>query len=275
VVPLARQRQQRRVEAPTLLALLPAGSERWCLQRPAQRRVAPRLWPEAPGLFLARAAAWGVPVAALEDTLVTLHPLLGEWLCARSAAGQWLLAGARLRLHPAPALAARLNAAGEAPLALGNGLALRVRGDWCALASDAALLEDAAWLDAQPRWLERDDLLLGKDWLEYRAAGAGGALLGVESDLDRLLAEGLAWDCADGVELLSALCPGPALTEPVPEAAALDSVPLLRHSGPLAPGGQPLALVGCARGEAGGLRAVERRWAEDLHAALSRVIWRP
>lgn len=267
VVPLARQRQHRRVEAPTLLALLPADSDAWCLQRPALRRVPPRLWPEAPALFLERAHAWGAPVDALADTLVTLHPLLGEWLCARSPRG-WLLAGPRVRLRGA----SRVAEGGDGLRALQDGLALRLWGDWFALASDSALLAAPPWLDAQARWVERDDLLLEKDWLEFRRAGAGGAVLGVESVLDRLLAEGLAWDCADGLALLVGLGPGPVVAEAVPPAA-LDSLPLLRHSGPFAPDGLPLAAAGASRGETDALGAAERRWQDGDHAALARVIW--
>ena len=151
-------------------------------------------------------------------------------------------------------------------------LALRLWGDWFALASDSALLASPPWLDAQARWVERDDLLLEKDWLEFRRAGAGGAVLGVESVLDRLLAEGLAWDCADGLALLVGLGPGPVVAEAVPPAA-LDSLPLLRHSGPFAPDGLPLAAAGALRGESDALGAAERRWQDGDHAALARVIW--
>jgi len=269
-LPLARQRQARRVESATLVALLPAGVESWCLERPALRRAPAALWPTAEGRLRERALAWGLPLAALEaDSLLRLTPFGGEWLCARRADGAWLLVGARDRLR-----ADRLPAGGEAPSRLAGGYSLRLAGERFLIASDPVLLgaEAPRWLEAQRLWLERDDLLLGADWLEFRAAGRGGALLGAKWLLGSLLCEGLAWDCppAVGERQLLALCPGPA-PAPAPDSA-LAAAPLLRRSGPFAPDGHALPLVASGLGEHEGLASAERRWQAGGAAALVRVL---
>ncbi|MBM4117624.1 hypothetical protein FJ251_07735 [bacterium] len=271
-VPLARQRAERRSESATLIAQLPAGLEAWCLERPALRRAPAGLWPVAGAAWRARAAAYGLPLSALAaDSLLRLEPLQGDWLCGRRADGAWLIVGARDRLRPA---VLRALPAGGAIARLPGGLALRAAGQQFLLASDSTLLGGSAWLDAQPRWLERDDLLLGADWLEYRAAGPGaGALLGAKWLLGRLLCEGLAWGAPDGAARLAALCPGP----PPPAAAdsALAALPLLRRSGPFAPDGRSLPLVASAYAESESLGVAERRWSAGSAAALARLLWLP
>jgi hypothetical protein len=270
-LPLARQRQARRVESATLVALLPADIEAWCMERPALRRAPAALWP-GEGRLRARALDWGLPLAALEaDSLLRLTPFGGEWLCARRADGAWLLIGARDRLGGERARA------GESPAPpLPGGYSLRLAGERFLVASDPALLDAAAptWLAAQSTWLERDDLLLGADWLEFQAAGAGGALLGAKWVQGSLLCEGLAWDVApeDGEARLAALCPGPAPVALPGADSLLAAMPLLRRSGPFGPDGRRLPLAAGAVGEAGGLRSGERRWRAERAAALVRVL---
>lgn len=268
-LPLARQREGRRQESATLVALLPAGLEAWCLERPALRRAPAALWPPAGAAWRARAEAYGLPLAQLAaDSLLRLQPLQGDWLCARRADGAWLLVAARDRLRPGHFALPEPGAVALLP----GGLALRLAGQQFLLASDSTLLRAAAWLDAQPPWLERDDLLLGADWLEYRAAGErGGALLGAKWLLGRLLCEGLAWDCAEGAARLAILCPGPAPAA-APDAA-LAGLPLLRASGPFAPDGRELPLVASARSENDSLGVAERRWQAPGAGALARLTW--
>jgi hypothetical protein len=270
-LPLARQRQARRVESATLVALVPAGLERWCLERPALRRAPAALWPSDAGRLRERAAAWGLPIAALEaDSVLTLTPFGGEWLCGRRADGTWQLIGARDRLRPSLAAAA-----GPAPLALAGGYALRLAGERFLLASSAALLAGPAWLAAQRPWLERDDLLLGADWLEFAASGAGGALLGAKWLPPGLLYEGLAWDCPGGAgeAALLALAPGP------PPAAAPESTllaqPQLRRSGPFDPPGRALTQVAAGVEAREDRLDAERRWRGESAAALARVLRLP
>ncbi len=269
-LPLARQRQARRVESATLIALLPAGLESWCLERPALRRAPALLWPSPEGRLRERALAWGLPLAALEaDSLLRLTPFGGEWLCARRADGAWLLVGARDRLG-----VAQPTVEGETLSLPARGISLRLAGTRFLVASDPALLAAGGprWLDAQRPWLERDDLLLGADWLEFQAAGEGGALLGAKWLRRSLLCEGLAWDCAagDGDRRLAALCPGPA-PAPVPDSL-LAALPLLRRSGPFAPDGRALPLVASGQAEAAGLSSAERRWRAGSAAGLARVL---
>ncbi len=271
-LPLARQRQERRVESATLVALLPADIEAWCMERPALRRAPAALWPSAEGRLREQALAWGLPLADLEaDSLLRLTPFGGEWLCARRADGAWLLIGARDRLR-----ADRVAAGETAPQRLPGGYSLRLAGERFLIAADPALLAGPRWLDAQVPWLERDDLLLGADWLEFRAAGRGGALVGAKWVLGSLLCEGLAWGCTegDGDRRLAVLCPGPA-PEPgsLPGAdSLLAATPLLRRSGPFAPDGRRLPLVASGIGEPAGLRSAERRWRGGSEAALARVL---
>ena len=129
-------------------------------------------------------------------------------------------------------------------------------------------------LEVQEPWLERDDLLLAADWLEFRAADDGGALLGAKLMLDRLLCEGLAWSCEDGGDLLAALCPGPALEEALDPRDGQGEA-LLRRSGPFDPAGRSMDLFSASVSSGDTLRGVERRWQGSGTAALVRVLSLP
>ncbi len=275
VVPLARQRQGRRMVNPTSIALLPANTERFCLQRNRLRRVPAELLPEARTLFRDRAAAWGLPLDELSEALELKPRWTGEWLCAAMGGGGWILAGPISRMARGSALSLALSAAPDTLIHLPGDWALAPRAHWFVVASQAELLKpESTWLAKQETWLERDDLLLGSDWLEFRAAGEGGALMGAKLMLDRLLCEGLAWSCDRGDEHLAALCPGPsdAFESGLPEG--VDHA-LLPRSGPFDPSGQGMAIQGEGSRIDEKLLSVERRWRGADTAALVRVLSQP
>ncbi len=271
VVPLARQRQGRRIKDPTSVALLPAGVERFCLQRNRLRRVSAELLPEARTLFRDRAAAWGLPLEELSAKLELRSRWTGEWLCAVTQGGGWILAGPLSRMQRGSALSLALSASPDTLIHLPGDWALAPRAHWFVAVSEAELLDpESTWLAAQEPWVERDDLLLGADWLEFRVAGEGGALMGAKLMLDRLLCEGLAWSCEGGDERLTALCPGsvellePGLPDGVDET-------LLRRSGPFDPSGRGMVLQGEGARVGESQFSIERRWRGAETAALVRV----
>lgn len=273
VVPLARQRQEHRRTASTSLALLPAEVQAWCLQRNNLRRAPRDLLPDATTRFRERAESWGLPLRDLAMELALRDRWSGEWLCARRDDGAWLLAGSRARLRSEGAVHRALSAAPDTLITLLGGASVSGREPWFLVVSDPGLLEGGSWLAAAPDWLELGDLLLGGDWLEFRAEGQGGHLLAFKSLLDCLLCEGLSWGVA-GVAPLTALCPGPPATEPAPELE-LAATPLLRRSGPFTPGGDSMPQIAGLRGAAGELRSAERQWQEGGWGALARVVRRP
>jgi len=269
VVPLAMQRQERRDQDPTGLALVPADARQWCLQRNNLRRMPSVLWPRARETFRERCVAWDLPMELLATELGLKSRSSGEWVVALGSGDTWLLAGPLTRLHRDGEVARSLAAAPDTTLDLSEGIRVEAWGRWF-LASRGAW-DEARWLSGESEWLDLQDLLMAGDWLEFRAREEGGALLSLRSMAGHLLAEGLAWDCGRGAELLSELCPGPAIGAAV-TAEALDSVPLLRRSGPFDRKGRALPPVASHELGSGTLVGGERRWGDGSTAALARVL---
>lgn len=273
VVPLAMQRQERQVQDPTGLALVPAGAERWCLQRNNLRRMSTLLWSERREAFRARCDSWGLPLDSLTVDLGIKPRWSGEWMAAVSGEDAWLLAGPLTRLNRDGAVSRTLAAAPDTVIAFPAGWRVEAHGRWF-LASRGMgerALSGELWLSGQEDWLDLQDLLMAGDWLEFRARGEGGAILALRESTGRLLAEGLAWDCEEGASLLAELCPGPPAGVPV-AAGALDSVPLLRRSGPFDRAGRALPPAGSRSLSSEMLSGGERRWEGGRTAALARVL---
>ena len=228
VVPLARQRQERRNLDPNLFSLLPASVDQWVLRRGFLREVDARLWPESATLFELRLNQMGLPTDRIKSELGIGRIHGGEWLGGRDKEGRWIFLGSLARLRAGQEFLRTLSEAPDTLLALEEGVLGR-KGEVFMLASAPELLRASSWLAALPEWLELTDLLIGSDWLEFRRCGEGGALLGAKAMLEVVICEGLAWNCSDAFEVLAPLAPGPAALIPV-SSAPLDSLPGLRRS---------------------------------------------
>ena len=273
VVPLARQRHGRRDQPPTILALLPAAVDGFVLKRTQYRRMPERLWPGGGSALESRLREWGAPVDDIMRQLEVPSLRRGEWLAARDAAGAWLLAGPRARLPRQTPWSRALAAHPDTILSLPCG-SLAARGAFFLIGSEPALpAANGRWLVGLPDWPELTDLLMAGDWVEYRRCGAGGAVVGVKPLFEILLCEGLAWECAGGLDSLVAMAPGPAADADA-APADLDSVPFLRRSAPFDPAGRRLAAAGSRQGRDDALQVAERRWRGDGLAATARVLRR-
>ncbi len=270
VVPLARQRQERRQLDPTLVALLPEGVESWILLRSPLRQPAPRVIPETADLIDRRLREWGLPDQALRSRLNLGKLMGGPWLVASLTDGDWVFAGRRSRLPWGGALSETLAAAADSLVQLPEGT-LSLIGPYFIVTSRPELHGGPAWLDALPEWTELGDLLVGSDLLEYRRCGAGGALVGTKTILGTVLVEGLAWDCPEGEAALAAIAPGGDLPACV-DGAALAELPLLRRGGPFGRSGLPLEATGMGLADEPERWAGERRWTGADCSAIARVL---
>ena len=275
VVPLARQRQERRQLDPTLVALIPAETGAWLLRRGAIRQPADALWPEGRDLLERRLGEWAIPLESLGESLGIGRLAGGPWLAGSVGDDDWFFGGRRSRLPWGTPFGERLSASPDSLFQLAEGV-LALSGPFFLVASRAELHGGEGWLEELPEWTEIGDLLVGSDLLEYRACDSGGALMGAKPMLGVLLVEGLAWNCQAGLALLAAMSPGegPPDSSPLAEAE-LAALPLLRRSAPFGPLGRPLLPVGAGLLGDAGHRVGERRWAGDGTAALCRVLAQP
>ncbi|MCP4548277.1 MAG: hypothetical protein GY835_17590 [bacterium] len=271
VVPLAVQRQGRHDTQLNILSLIPEGTESWTLRRNFFRRLPPQIWPGGSEALERNLAEYDLPLEAVKELLTTSRCWGGEWLGGETADGGWFLVASLARIPRENTAASTLIQKPDTLIAFDQGV-LAARGSFLIAASSAELLKLDPWLGRIPDWVELGQLLLSADLLEFRAQEDGGLLQGVKSVQRMLSCESLAWGVTDGAIKLATLAPGPR-TEQDATPEELDQLPLMRRSAPFAPDGQPLPVAALRITRRDGLIVGERRWQNDTHAALVRIIF--
>jgi hypothetical protein len=270
VVPLARQRQERREKTPTILAQLPADSAEWVLRRNFHRRFPPSLWPDGHRLLEGRLKRWGAPVDEILNELELQRFWGAAWLAGRRSDDDYFLIGPLNRLKPGGSVSEILTAAPDTVLSRGD-IFIRRSGVYFMVNSSEEPLPATSWLGELPPWREIGDLLMEGDWLEYQRSGDGGLLVGAAAMLGLINCQGLAWGGSDGPGDLAAMLPGPGEGDPG-DISQLELIPTLRRSPPFDQTGLSMLPVTIGLVEQPHLQIGLRTWARAGFAAAQKVI---